>query len=58
MNHKAARVRWEAMHAIALTAHLNADTILQLFNILTTLIHVKGSMQKAAKKLINAVNEK
>jgi hypothetical protein len=39
LNHKATRVRWEAMHAVALTAHLNADAILQLLNIFTAILH-------------------
>jgi hypothetical protein len=39
MNHKVTRVRWEAMHAIALTAHLNADAILQQLNIITAILH-------------------
>jgi hypothetical protein len=43
LNHKVTRVRWEAMHAIALTAHLNADAILQLLNIFTTLLHKETS---------------
>ncbi|QGQ96322.1 hypothetical protein EHS13_16255 [Paenibacillus psychroresistens] len=43
LNHKATRVRWEAMHAIALTAELNADAILQLLNIFTTILHNDSS---------------
>jgi hypothetical protein len=43
LNHKVTRVRWEAMHAIALTAHLNTDAILQLLNIFTTILHKDSS---------------
>jgi hypothetical protein len=43
LNHKVTRVRWEAMHAIALTAELNAEAILQLLNIFTTILHNDSS---------------
>lgn len=37
--HKVTRIRWEAMHAIALTAHLNVEAVLQLLNTFTTILH-------------------